>query len=195
LTGEGVVLPNEDQVEVDRRFAAFQAELAPSGEMGRTLVKRVATLAVRLDRCVAQETAALSARVRQAEAEFEAPEGFDPAEVERLRGEAGRRAMFDPSKEASLARKYEAAAERGMFRALKELRQVEKEVKASDPVINADNFQETLGSFLEFEKMVGEMEAMYPETAFSKPSEGVARGRDLAFGASFDVPFTIGRRR
>jgi len=36
-------------------------------------------------------------------------------------------ALFDPSKEATLARKYEAAAERALFRTLKELRQVQAE--------------------------------------------------------------------
>jgi hypothetical protein len=39
------------------------------------------------------------------------PEGLDEAAVTKLRAEAVRRAMFDPSKEATLARKYEAAAE------------------------------------------------------------------------------------
>ena len=36
---------------------------------------------------------------------------------------------FDSSKEGHLARKYEAAAERTLFRALREFRQVEKEAK------------------------------------------------------------------
>jgi hypothetical protein len=78
-----------------------------------------------MDRGVSQESAALSRRVRQAEADFVAPEGLDPAAIARLRAEAGREAMFDPSREAGLARRYEAAAERGFFRALKELRLLE----------------------------------------------------------------------
>ncbi|WP_435020068.1 hypothetical protein TA3x_001628 [Tundrisphaera sp. TA3] len=41
------------------------------------------------------------------------------------RAEAGDRALFDPSKEAQLARRYEAAAERGLFRALREFHEVE----------------------------------------------------------------------
>ena len=54
-----------------------------------------------------QETAALSQRVRDAVETFEVPEGIDPVEADRLRDEAARRAMFDPSNEATLARKYE----------------------------------------------------------------------------------------
>ena len=48
----------------------------------------------------------------------------------RLRAEAGDRALFDPSKEATLARRYEAAAERGFFKALKELRHRAAEAEA-----------------------------------------------------------------
>ncbi len=252
MTGAGIALPIEDAAEVGRRFSTLQIELAPRTEMGRILVGRVATLSVRMERCVLQESAALSEKVRHAEAEFDdrrltevehllgwigsepatfarrlrsTPEGidrmaqnlrdlkevlFDPevdrwdwvhcervhlimgvrrldvpysrlkgltdamvdgdfrdlrpselsgmgpkevrswarerigevidAELGRLaalresidvgaiegdRADAGRRALFDPSKEAILARKYEAAAERGMYRALRELGQVE----------------------------------------------------------------------
>ena len=144
LTGDGVVLPNEDVAEVERRLAAFQEELQPSGEVGRSLVRRAAVLSVRMDRGVSQESAALSERVRQAEADFVAPEGVDAAEAARLRAEAGRRAMFDPSREATLARKYEAAAERGFFRALKELRQLEKQTKAAGPAVATEVFGEEL---------------------------------------------------
>ena len=42
------------------------------------------------------------------------------------REEAPKRALFDDSKAAILARRYESATERGMFRALNELRKVEK---------------------------------------------------------------------
>jgi len=61
-------------------------------------------------------------------AELEAHrETLDLASIAAERAGAADRALFDPSKEATLARKYEAAAERGMFRAIKELRQVEQE--------------------------------------------------------------------
>ena len=212
LTGEGVVLPNEDAAEVERRLAAFQEELQPSGEVGRSLVRRAALLSVRMDRCVSQETAALSERVRKAEAEFVAPEGLDAAEVERLRAEAKARAMLDPSKEATLARKYEAAAERGFFRTLKELRQTEKQSKAADPVSRAEAFRKELGSFLSLDEIdadLDRMEAKYdgmdaelgltrgpkPSPAAPSPSRGASATRFSAPGGLFDLPFAIGRSR
>jgi hypothetical protein len=50
---------------------------------------------------------------------------FEMIEIDRA--EAPGRALFDPSREAALARRYEAEATRGFFKALKELRQVEAE--------------------------------------------------------------------
>ena len=198
LTGEGIVLTAEDAAEVERRAAAFQDELNPSGEIGRTLVRRAAVCSVRMDRGVEQETAALSERVRRAEAEFVAPEGVDAEEADRLRAEAGRRAMFDPSKEATLARKYEAAAERGFFRALKELRQLGREPKAAPPDADAESFREALGSFLQLEQEVAEFEAKHPEPAPMPPSSPSRRFEPAylpPIGGGVDVPITIGRRR
>ncbi len=248
MAGEGVALPAEDGAEVDRRFTAIEAELQPDGEVAHALVRRVALLSIRMERCATQEAAALSDGVRSAEGDFDEarigevdrlmdgldaepsahlrqlrrmPEGVDrliaawlalkadltctaedrwrPAhrlmaenltgrrpgdfgigrvealarairgdfthltsregaglddraraawardrmvelidsEVEALRAHratldldaiarsragAADRALFDPSKAALLARRYEAAAERGFFRALRELR-------------------------------------------------------------------------
>ena len=50
-------------------------------------------------------------------------ETLDFETIELDRAEAGARALFDPSKEAALARRYEAEARRGFFRSLKEFRQ------------------------------------------------------------------------
>ena len=50
---------------------------------------------------------------------------LDFAAIERDRAEAGERALFDASKDAILARKYEAAASRELYRALREFREVE----------------------------------------------------------------------
>ncbi len=265
MTGEGIALPIEDAFEVGRRFAALQEELAPRTEMGRILVGRVATLSVRMERCVLQESAALSEKVGHAGAEFDdkrladvehllawigsepatfarrlrtTPEGidrmarvlgdlkealFDPyidrwdwvhcerthsimgvrrldvpfsrlksltdaladgdfkglrrdevagadpeairararreiAEIidaelgrlaalretldveaiERNRADAARRALFDPSREAILARRYEASAERGMYRALRELKEVEAAGPGPSPEVGPD---------------------------------------------------------
>ncbi len=71
MTGEGVALPNEDAVEVSRRFVTLERELKPQTEFERILVRRVAVCAHRLERSVDQETAALSEKVRGAEAAFD----------------------------------------------------------------------------------------------------------------------------
>ncbi len=122
LTGAGIVLPEGDAAEVKRRAIAFEKELEPTGEVGLAIVRRAALNSVRMERAADQQTVALTERIRNVEAEFVAPEGVTPEEAAKLRSEAVRRAMFDPSKEATLARKYELAAERGFYRAIKELR-------------------------------------------------------------------------
>jgi hypothetical protein len=53
---------------------------------------------------------------------------FDSIDLDRA--EAGSRALFDSSKPATLARRYEAEARRGFFKALKEFRLVEAEAAA-----------------------------------------------------------------
>jgi len=73
-------------------------------------------------------------------------EGLDLEGFEQDREEAGQRALFDLSKAAILARRYEAAAERGMFRALKELRQVE-EAATEAPQVSPSCPGVPLGSF------------------------------------------------
>ncbi len=125
LTGAGVALTIEDAAEVERVYSAFEADFRPADEMGRILIRRAATCAVRMERSVLQETAALNERVLEAQVEAE-KNGDDPVK-------AGHRAMFDPSKDACLARKYEAAAERGFFRAIKEFRQLQRETKVPTP--------------------------------------------------------------
>ena len=254
LTGAGIVLPDEDAEEVERRFETFEAEMRPRSEMARQLVSRVALMTIRLDRSAEHEAKAIGHRMRRAAAEFDAvrlaevdrliawiasepttnarrlrtmPEGIDRliAAIEGLRAdltrqggyrwgfeqcdrllnlmgcrftdlpvhrvraltdaiagqfrdldetegagleiqdrrlwaigqmvdlidretealkairegldlegleldraEAASRAIFDPSKEAILARKYEAASERGLYRALREFRDLQAEV-------------------------------------------------------------------
>ena len=198
MTGAGVVLSNEDAAEVERRSQAFRSELNPSGEVGEALVRRAAVCSVRMDRGVAQETAALSERVRQAEADFVAPEGVSPEEAAKLRAEAGRRALFDPSREATLARKYEAAAERGFFRALKELRQLEKQAKVDESAVEEESYRQALASFSRIDEEATHREARHPETAPptpSIPSRMVAPTSPPSSGGRVDVPFTIGRAR
>ena len=74
---------------------------------------------------------ALAALIDEAVAKLE--EHRETLDLEGLaadRARAADRALFDPSKAATLARKYEAAAERGMYRALKEMKAIEAEAAA-----------------------------------------------------------------
>jgi hypothetical protein len=200
LTGEGIVIPQEDVAEVERRQSAFRAEREPSGEVGEVLLRRLAVLSVRMDRCVDQEIAAIAENVAKAMAEFEVPEGVDEATADRLRALEADRAKFDPSKEACLARKYEAAAERGFFRALKELRQVEREAKAEIAAPATRPAPEALGSSLNVEKLASILQTLPGETARimtptpSEPSKRVAPARNPGDLGSFYVPIAIGRR-
>ena len=60
------------------------------------------------------------------------------------RAEAVDRALFDASPESILARKYEAATERAMYRALKEFRQVEAEAaEGLEPTVSDCEFEES----------------------------------------------------
>jgi hypothetical protein len=200
LTGEGVALTNEDAAEVERTFHDLEAEMKPSGPMGRLLVRRIATMAVRMERSVLQESAALSERVLQAEADAEAA-GLSEAE----QAEAGRRAMFDPSKEACLARKYEAAAERGFFKAIKEFREVEKAAKGPDVAAEAEAARKQLASFFPAAKAASaalKPAAPTPQPtpkpasmSVPTPSKLVSTAWGPPLGGSFDVPITIGRAR
>ncbi len=72
--------------------------------------------------------------VEEIDGEIEALEAhyetLDHETIALDRAGAGRRARFDASKEACLARRYESEAERGFYRALKEFQQIEAEAKA-----------------------------------------------------------------
>ena len=195
-------MPEADASEVERRAAAFAEETGASGEIGLTLARNAALNSVRMERAADRQTAALTEHVRRAEAEFVAPEGVDSESADRLRAEACRRAMFDPSKEAALARKYEAAAERSFFRALKELRQMERAARAEAGADAGLRAQALLGSMRKIEeegrKIDAKLEAM--EAKLGPPPLTPARRPTmsphlLSSGAAFDVPITIGRPR
>ena len=205
LTGEGIVLPEQDAAEVERLSLAFRDELQAEGEVGHALARRMAVMAVRMDQCVDRENAERSGRVRQALAEFEPPEGVDPAEAERLRLEAARLALFDPSPEACLARKYEAAAERCFFRSLKELRQLQKASTASvvaEMAAEARASMGRLGSFLPATKPAPSKPSTVetrplptPSKPLSAPSKATMTDWDPFSPTSFDLPIAIGRVR
>jgi hypothetical protein len=152
-------------------------------------------MSVRMERCAEHENARVAEGVRRALAEFVPPEGVtDPAEIARLRNEAERLALFEASKEATLARKYEAAAERSFFRALKELRAHERWVKAAEEA----ELDEELGSFLPGEMTHEEFDAMCA-AEMATPLVGpvsTAGSVDLsALRGRIDVPITVGKGR
>ena len=193
------LMPQREAAEVTRRIAAFAQELRPRGEVGMTLVERAATLSVRMERCVAHENANLVERARQALADFVVPEGVtDPAEIARQMLDAQRRALFDPSKEATLARRYEQAAERGFFKALKELRIHEGTAEAAESEVLDAMTEDILGSFSQKDDRAAEVDAsiraMNPEGR-PIPSNPADWDDFLAEDRQADVPMTIGRRR
>ena len=75
-------------------------------------------------------------------------ENFDHEGLELDRAEAAHRAIFDTSPAAILARKYEATTERGLFRTLKEFREVQTETpQVVIPQENAPSTIPEVGSF------------------------------------------------
>ena len=71
MTGSGVVLAAEDAAELERRSEALLVEMEPRGELARNLVRRVALMTVKLDRCSEHEAKAIAYRMRRATAEFD----------------------------------------------------------------------------------------------------------------------------
>ncbi len=149
-------------------------------------------------------------------------EAFDLDEIARERAESVDRVLFDASKEAILARKYEAAAERNLYKALEQLREVNaqavetgvetaaevtevvenKEVEDAEPERN----NREMGSFLPVEKgrsnpvsaAMPTAPAPAPRVEPVRPAASISTfsDRELAskpIGGSFDLPFTIGR--
>ena len=86
-------------------------------------VAHLPTLAEKRNWACDELTTAIDAEVERLRAQRET---LDVGAIALDRAEAGDRAQFDPSYEATLARRYEAAATRELYRALRELRAVEK---------------------------------------------------------------------
>ena len=144
MTGKGVVMPDTDAAEVHSRFLDFAKETNARGTIGLALAHLAALSSVRMERGADQQTPALAQRLRQVDAEFVPPEGIPDVEAAYLHHEALRAAMLDTSKEAVLARKYEAANQRTFLRCLKELGKMEKSARARSR-LNA----EMMGPFLQ----------------------------------------------
>ena len=71
MTGEGIALGSEEAAAVEARLSGFEADYRPVTTSGRALARRAAMLSVRLERSAIREAAAISARVRAAEADFD----------------------------------------------------------------------------------------------------------------------------
>ena len=113
---------------------------------------------------------------------------MDTSAVDAQRALAPEIALFDPSKEAVLARKYEAATERGLYRAIRELRQVELEADMTQVEQTEPEPIDPPGTLASF----------FPEAGRSQvEAGGMTWDRDLPPIPSLlgggSVPFTIGR--
>jgi hypothetical protein len=75
LTGEGVVLPEGDQAEVESRIEALKDELRPQSSLGSMLIRKIATLSVRSERAAERENAAIAERARNAVDAFDEERG------------------------------------------------------------------------------------------------------------------------
>src|SRR5262245_1225729 len=78
MTGEGVVLLDEDRPAVESQERALVAELNPRSTLGRFLLHQLAVYMVRLKRSALQEDACLSHLVRHAAAAFDDQRLFAP---------------------------------------------------------------------------------------------------------------------
>jgi hypothetical protein len=117
-------------------------------------------------------------------------ETLDYEAIAADRADATSRALFDPSKEACLARKYEAAAVRELHRTLKELKSVEAEaarraVEAPMPARTAPPAP-PLASF-----SPGAVER--PVSPPPAPVKAPEAPRNGASGGSSSIPFAVGR--
>lgn len=124
--------------------------------------------------------------------------------ADRHRSEAANLALFDLSKEACLARKYEAVAERGFFRALKELRRLRAPEGPSPAVEEAAR---TRASLARLGSILPEQSPSRPEARKPAPTPPMAPRRPVkkqppiawdpapVHSTEFDLPFSIGLSR
>jgi hypothetical protein len=108
MTGAGIVIADEDVEALDERLEAFEAALKPVNDVARFLTQRAALLAVKLDRSAREEAARIN---------------LDMLEAEECEEE-----------EATLARKYEANAERMLHQTLKKIEEINATAAAAETV-------------------------------------------------------------
>ncbi len=127
-------------------------------------------------------------------------ETLDFEAVEADRAGARDRALFDPSKGATLARKYEAAAERGMYRAIREMKAIEAEAGRAGMTgpVAGPAMPDRLGSFFPPASAdPAPVARPVAAAAIAPPRAGrPAAGARFPGGEGFsEVPMTIGRPR
>ncbi len=71
LTGAGIALPMEAQVEIEARFSTVQEELMPQTFLGTFFAHQIALNTVRCQRSARLEAALLTTRIQEAEAAFD----------------------------------------------------------------------------------------------------------------------------
>jgi len=70
-SGQGIVLPEADLAEVERRVEAFERDLKPCSPAGLVLIRRMATLSVKMDKSTRHEFATQARNVRHAIDDFD----------------------------------------------------------------------------------------------------------------------------
>jgi hypothetical protein len=122
-------------------------------------------------------------------------EAIDEQAVAIDRAEAPERAVFDTSKDSILARKYEAAAERGFYRALRELREVEVEARSTMDQPEASELS-PMGSFRSEDDRDDPEAPRPPISADRRPPATPSRpvsGPNPFIGGSEDGPRSLDR--
>jgi len=80
MSGQGVVLPESDLVEIEKRVEAFDADMKPCSPAGQVLIRRMATLSVQMEIATRHEFAATARNVRHAVDDFDEAQ-FDKADA------------------------------------------------------------------------------------------------------------------
>ena len=71
LAGSGLVLPEDEAAEVNKRWGQWQSSLKPDDAYSDWMVERIASLAIRLERCEAHERALMEIRTARASRDWD----------------------------------------------------------------------------------------------------------------------------
>src|SRR6185312_178626 len=118
-------------------LGGFTANINPSEVEGLDDLARVEWARQELARMIDGEIARLEG----------VKESLDPREIEQDRLEAADRCLFDLQPAMAQVRKYEAATERAMYKAMKEFRQLEADLKATRIALPDEEMPDESASF------------------------------------------------